>query len=220
MDERHYSRLLCCSLGQLPRRYQWADFVREFASSISKNVDSIVSCPTWAHQQLVASTIPHSDRKYQSIQDTLTILSSQPPNQTIPPASAISARQGSLPASKMGGAQTATSSPSASSIRQPWNKPEEDALFAGLARVNGQHWSQTLALYGRRGGSISEVLKDRNQVQVKDKARNLKLRYLKTGREVPECLRGVTGELRKRGGARARIALAAEEEACNGVYSG
>lgn len=66
--------------------------------------------------------------------------------------------------------------------------------------------SQILSLYGR-GGSISEVLKDRNQIQLKDKARNLKLWYLKMGNEVPACLRGVTGELRKRGGARVRAAL-------------
>ena len=51
------------------------------------------------------------------------------------------------------------------------------------------------------------MLKDRNQVQLKDKARNLKLWYLKTGKGVPAALRGVTGELRKRGGARARAAL-------------
>ena len=66
--------------------------------------------------------------------------------------------------------------------------------------------SQILSLYGR-GGSVSEVLKDRNQIQLKDKARNLKLWYLKMGNEVPACLRGVTGELRKRGGARVRAAL-------------
>jgi hypothetical protein len=200
------------ALGQLPKRYQWADFVREFASSINKNIESIVSTPSRAHQQLMASTAAPGDRKYQPIQDTLTILSSQPNNQTTPPTSAHPGRQDSLPAAKLSGAQTATSSPSASSTRQPWTKPEEDALLAGLARVSGPHWSQILALYGR-GGSVSEVLKDRNQVQLKDKARNLKLWYLKTGREVPECLRGVTGELRKRGGARARAALAAEEEA-------
>jgi hypothetical protein len=199
------------ALGQLPKRYQWSDFVREFASSINKNIESIVSTPSRAHQQLLASTTAPNDRKYQPIQDTLTILSSQPNNQTTPPTSGHPARQDSLPAAKL--AQTAaTSSPSASSTRQPWTKPEEDALLAGLARVSGPHWSQILALYGR-GGSVSEVLKDRNQVQLKDKARNLKLWYLKTGREVPECLRGVTGELRKRGGARARAALAAEEEA-------
>jgi hypothetical protein len=90
--------------------------------------------------------------------------------------------------------------------RQPWKQEEEDALMAGLAEVKGPHWSQILSLYGR-GGSVSEVLKDRNQIQLKDKARNLKLCYLKMGKEVPECLRGVTGELRKRGGARVRAAL-------------
>jgi hypothetical protein len=200
------------ALGQLPKRYQWADFVREFASSINKNIESIVSTPSRAHQQLMASTAAPNDRKYQPMQDTLTILSSQPNNQRTPPGSTHPGRQDSLPAAKLSGAQTTTSSPSASSTRQPWTKPEEDALLAGLARVSGPHWSQILALYGR-GGSVSEVLKDRNQVQLKDKARNLKLWYLKTGREVPECLRGVTGELRKRGGARARAALAAEEEA-------
>lgn len=53
--------------------------------------------------------------------------------------------------------------------------------MAGLAEVKGPHWSQILSLYGR-GGSVSEVLKDRNQIQLKDKARNLKLCYLKMGK--------------------------------------
>ena len=56
------------------------------------------------------------------------------------------------------------------------------------------------------------MLKDRNQIQLKDKARNLKLWYLKMGNEVPACLRGVTGELRKRGGARVRAALGLNDE--------
>jgi len=75
--------------------------------------------------------------------------------------------------------------------------------------------SQILSLYGR-GGSVNEVLKDRNQIQLKDKARNLKLWYLKMGNEVPPCLRGVTGELRKRGGARVRAALGLTDEAEQG----
>ncbi|KAM0717378.1 hypothetical protein Q7P37_007230 [Cladosporium fusiforme] len=200
------------AFSQLPKKYQWADFVREFAGSISKNVDSIISTPTRSHQQLLASTVSPNDRKHQPGPESLAILSSQPPHHTPPPSATLLSRQSSFPAPKAGSSQTTTSSPSASSTRQPWTKPEEDALLAGLGRVSGPHWSQILALYGR-GGSVSEVLKDRNQVQLKDKARNLKLWYLKTGREVPDCLRGVTGELRKRGGARARAALAAEEEA-------
>ena len=199
--------------SSLPKKYQWADFVREFASSVSKNVDSIISTPTRAHQQLLASNIaPHDRNERRSQPDSLAVLSSQPPHSTPSPSSTGTGKQPSLPASKSSASQTATASPSASTTRQPWTKPEEDALLAGLDRVGGPHWSQILALYGR-GGSANEILKDRNQVQLKDKARNLKLWYLKTGREVPTCLRGVTGELRKRGGARARAALAAEEEA-------
>ena len=81
--------------------------------------------------------------------------------------------------------------------RRPWTSDEEAALLAGLATVGGPHWSQILALYGPNG-SISNVLCDRGQVQLKDKARNLKLSYLKAGKEVPSELRGVTGSLGKR----------------------
>ncbi|KAF2667679.1 hypothetical protein BT63DRAFT_456980 [Microthyrium microscopicum] len=87
--------------------------------------------------------------------------------------------------------------PNAPSPRRPWTSEEEKALLDGLERVKGPHWSQILALYGP-GGSISEVLKDRNQVQLKDKARNLKLFFLKSGVEVPGYLKRVTGELRTR----------------------
>lgn len=45
---------------------------------------------------------------------------------------------------------------------------------------------------------MSEILKDRSQVQLKDKARNLKLFFLKAGIEVPYYLQFVTGELKSR----------------------
>ena len=69
--------------------------------------------------------------------------------------------------------------------------------MAGLDQVKGPHWSQILALYGTKG-SISEILRDRNQVQLKDKARNLKLFFLKSNIEVPYYLQSVTGELKTR----------------------
>lgn len=53
------------------------------------------------------------------------------------------------------------------------------------------------------GGTISEVLKDRGQVQLKDKARNLKLFFLKSSIEVPYYLQFVTGELKTRAPAQA-----------------
>jgi hypothetical protein len=69
--------------------------------------------------------------------------------------------------------------------------------MAGLDRVKGPHWSQILAMFGP-GGTVNEVLKDRNQVQLKDKARNLKLFFLKSNIEVPYYLQFVTGELKTR----------------------
>ncbi|KIW60752.1 hypothetical protein PV05_00945 [Exophiala xenobiotica] len=81
--------------------------------------------------------------------------------------------------------------------RRPWTTEEEHALINGIDQVKGAHWSQILAMYGP-GGTISEALKDRNQVQLKDKARNLKLFFLKSGIEVPYYLQAVTGDLRTR----------------------
>ncbi|KAL8966757.1 MAG: hypothetical protein Q9183_003223, partial [Haloplaca sp. 2 TL-2023] len=68
------------------------------------------------------------------------------------------------------------------SQRRPWTTEEENALMFGLDHVKGPHWSQILAMYGP-GGTFNETLKDRNQVQLKDKARNLKLFFLKSGIE-------------------------------------
>lgn len=196
------------ALKELPKKYQWNDFVREFASCITKNVDGIMNVPV---------------RSQANQGGNMSKSNAQDANSSAPNAAVHGVQSLSLNGNKgaPGGNETRKAAPAASTIRQPWTKPEEDALLAGLERVNGPHWSQILALYGR-GGSISEVLKDRNQVQLKDKARNLKLWYLKTGKEVPNSLRGVTGELRKRGGARARAALGMldEEQQASGAHEG
>lgn len=83
------------------------------------------------------------------------------------------------------------------STRRPWSSEEEKTLMLGLDMVKGPHWSQILSLFGPNG-TISDILKDRTQVQLKDKARNLKLFFLKTNSEVPFYLRSVTGELKTR----------------------
>lgn len=101
------------------------------------------------------------------------------------------------------------------SQRRPWNREEEDALMAGLDHVKGPHWSQILAMYGA-GGSVDESLKDRNQVQLKDKARNLKLFFLKSGIEVPYYLQFVTGELKTRAPQVARQAEERVQSATHG----
>lgn len=83
--------------------------------------------------------------------------------------------------------------------------------MAGLDRVRGPHWSQILAMFGP-GGTVNESLKDRNQVQLKDKARNLKLFFLKGGIEVPYYLKYVTGDLKTRAPAQASKNEARERE--------
>ncbi|KAL9110188.1 MAG: hypothetical protein Q9227_005249 [Pyrenula ochraceoflavens] len=97
------------------------------------------------------------------------------------------------------------------SQRRPWTREEENALMAGLDRVRGPHWSQILAMFGP-GGTINESLKDRNQVQLKDKARNLKLFFLKSGIEVPYYLKYVTGDLKTRAPSQASKHEARERE--------
>lgn len=117
--------------------------------------------------------------------------------------------------------------PGLPSQRRPWSQEEESALMAGLDLVKGPHWSQILALYGPEG-TVNNILKDRNQVQLKDKARNLKLFFLKSNTEVPHYLQAVTGELktraptqaaRKEAEERARLASADEQMRVNGIMA-
>jgi len=86
--------------------------------------------------------------------------------------------------------------------------------MTGLDQVKGPHWSQILSLYGTNG-TVSDILKERNQVQLKDKARNLKLFFLKSNIEVPYYLQSVTGELKTRAPGQA-ARREAEENGVNG----
>ncbi|KAI0974982.1 hypothetical protein F4678DRAFT_421536 [Xylaria arbuscula] len=100
------------------------------------------------------------------------------------------------------------------STRRPWSPEEEKALMMGLDMVKGPHWSQILSLFGPNG-SISQILADRTQVQLKDKARNLKLFFLKTGSEMPYYLQCVTGELKTRAPTQAARKEAEEKARMN-----
>ncbi|AOA61705.1 Telobox-containing general regulatory factor [Komagataella phaffii CBS 7435] len=77
--------------------------------------------------------------------------------------------------------------------RRPWTEEEERALKQAL-ELKGPHWSQILELFGA-GGKISEALKNRTQIQLKDKARNWKMFFLKNNFPVPSYLTKVTGDL-------------------------
>ncbi|CAK7264249.1 TTAGGG repeat binding factor [Sporothrix epigloea] len=100
------------------------------------------------------------------------------------------------------------------STRRPWSPDEEQALMAGLDMVKGPHWSQILQLFGANG-TISDILRDRSQVQLKDKARNLKLFFLKASTEMPYYLQCVTGELKTRAPSQAARKEAEERARAN-----
>ena len=79
--------------------------------------------------------------------------------------------------------------------KRVWSKEEEATLLEGLQEV-GPSWSKILDLYGP-GGKVNEGLKNRTQVQLKDKARNWKLQYLKNNKPLPDYLEKVTGNIDK-----------------------
>lgn len=87
--------------------------------------------------------------------------------------------------------------------RRPWTREEEKALRHAL-EMKGPSWSTILELFGA-GGKISETLKNRTQVQLKDKARNWKMFFLKSGLPVPRYLLKVTGDLERDDKLRARF---------------
>ena len=79
-----------------------------------------------------------------------------------------------------------------STFRRIWTTEEEEALKEGLKK-KGTHWTAILELYGP-GGQINENLKNRSSLQLKDKARNWKMYYIKNNLPVPEYLQKATGE--------------------------
>jgi hypothetical protein len=133
-----------------------------------------------------------------------------PPNQSMPTAALYErARQAAVAKSS-----NTTRREGLHSTRRPWTPEEEKALMAGLDMVKGPHWSQILSLFGQHG-TISDILKDRTQVQLKDKARNLKLFFLKTNSEMPYYLQSVTGELKTRAPGQAARKEAEEKARMN-----
>ena len=161
----------------------------------------------------------------QRFQQNVGPTSSQPPDQSEPTHVLYEkARQATIAKSTNPGNARRPNIPSQ---RRPWTQEEESMLMAGLDAVEGPHWSSILALYGPEG-SVNQVLKDRNQVQLKDKARNLKLFFLKSNTEVPHYLQAVTGELKTRAPSqaakkeaeeKARLASADEQLRVNGIMA-
>lgn len=158
--------------------------------------------PYYSNQQQQQATM--NGIAYQTPTDNL------PPNQSEPtPTLYERARQAAAARSS-----THARREGSHSTRRPWSPEEEKALMMGLDMVKGPHWSQILTLFGPNG-SVSRILADRTQVQLKDKARNLKLFFLKTNSEMPYYLQCVTGELKTRAPTQAARKEAEEKARLN-----
>lgn len=73
-----------------------------------------------------------------------------------------------------------------STFRRIWTAEEEATLKKGLME-KGTHWTAILELYGP-GGTVNENLKNRSSLQLKDKARNWRLYYVKNKLPIPSYL--------------------------------
>ncbi|KAK7528564.1 telomere repeat binding factor-domain-containing protein [Phyllosticta citriasiana] len=191
---------------KLTRRYDWTSFLKELSGAtaqILKIFNGSAGAKSSEGQQNAIpfyQAYPHVAQQHTSTQPVSKTASpgspapvQSAPTQVLYDQARAASSVRAPPNSRKGGGQNQ---------RRPWSLDEERALMDGLDRVKGPHWSQILALYGA-GGTVSEILKERNQVQLKDKARNLKLFFLKSGVEVPVYLQGVTGDLKTRAPAQA-----------------
>jgi hypothetical protein len=219
------------ALSQLPARYSWSSLLTELRACVNRNLEHLESLRTSTvrddtHGDAIAKAALAAHAAISRPQRKDTGLYNLPMLQTtsfvdthsrqrsfagsdsslspISPSepSYLQYRTHRYPGSKSRSPRLRLSASAQPNARRQWTSEEERALMDGLERVKGPHWSQILALYGS-GGSLGEVLGGRNQVQLKDKARNMKLFFLKSGVEVPEYLKKVTGELKTRAPAQA-----------------
>ncbi|KAI0861361.1 telomere repeat binding factor-domain-containing protein [Xylaria cubensis] len=172
-----------------------------------------------AQQTQVSQTFPYQQQQAQK-QQQHSVANLQPnyetPNGHLPPNQTDSTPALYERARQAAAARSSTHArrEGSHSTRRPWSPEEEKALMMGLDMVKGPHWSQILSLFGPNG-SISQILADRTQVQLKDKARNLKLFFLKTNSEMPYYLQCVTGELKTRAPTQAARKEAEEKARLN-----
>ena len=78
----------------------------------------------------------------------------------------------------------------------PWTEQEMSALEQGLRRFSGPFWKDILGLFGPIG-SVSDVLRNRDEAQLEEKVCRMKISYLKNGVKFPFYLRMVTGGSKK-----------------------
>jgi hypothetical protein len=208
----------------LSESYDWLIFLKELFSYVSKNISVLIwgkknrtsyLTPLQNIDSIINNKHPYSDltkeelqlklqqqrKKEEDLMKERELQEREKPEKTTKRAKSSKSTKSSSTAAST--SQTATSSASAQQgpprirnmLRRPWSTAEENALVDALKEV-GPYWSKILEHYGP-GGSTSEALKNRTQVQLKDKSRNWKMAYLKNGAPVPDYLAKVTGVIER-----------------------
>lgn len=192
--------------SNLSEEYEWFEFLKEMFDFVSKNMGFLIwgkrgipsgdkSAGASANNNPVSSTTTHSEDVLREA--TMATVGADHVN-TTPNQEINNITSALLPSEiqeqqihmrinpRMLGKMT---------NRRPWTREEEKALRHAL-ELKGPQWSTILELFGQ-GGRINEALKNRTQVQLKDKARNWKMFFLKTSLPVPSYLQNVTGDLER-----------------------
>ncbi|SCV03221.1 LAMI_0H06414g1_1 [Lachancea mirantina] len=169
------------NLEDLIKEYDWMDFFKELFFHVQKSCIGII----WDRQDSASkmtSLTPNvntptpksgSEIVSSSINARFEIARQRTPEREVTPGPAVKKPK----------------------EKRLWLKSEEEALVTAL-KTHGPAWSKILEQHGA-GGSISEALRNRTQVQLKDKARNWKMYFLKSGLPVPDYLSKVTGDLER-----------------------
>lgn len=192
--QKRKENLLQASLDEdLSEKYDWLTFLKDFLDFSKKNISYLI----WGTKVVVDTSVKGS-----------SLVGSG--NATIDQETEIDSKTGSpfkfdpdsLPSDiELHHREIKYSNSSVKNLsRRLWTKAEELALKQAL-QEKGPQWSLISELYGA-GGAISELLKNRTQVQLKDKARNWKLFFLKNQLPLPSYLQSVTGDVDSRTGQR------------------
>ncbi|RKP32342.1 hypothetical protein METBISCDRAFT_12357 [Metschnikowia bicuspidata] len=204
--------LLKSESDNFSEQYEWYGFLRDLFELVFKDISLLIwgkkvktfasrndrsFTPGRGHDD--SSLTPDSDEALQGLSTTVPRSAEVNASQEIKDITA-----GLLPSEIQEQQIHLRVNPGKISNRRPWTREEEKALRYAL-ELKGPHWSTILELFGQ-GGLINESLKNRTQVQLKDKARNWKMFFLKSQLPVPDYLKRVTGNLDREDKLRAKFA--------------
>jgi hypothetical protein len=202
-NSRRESLLGASDDEDLSENYEWLIFLKELFNYVSKNIGFLLwgrkgrasFLPTLIETSIIDTNLVHLSKeeiqKRLKIQREKEVELKERERRELEREPQNASRQ----SNKTTSSHTVTTGPPRirNIMRRTWSTEEEKALVEALKEY-GPHWSKILEYYGA-GGKVSEALRSRTQVQLKDKARNWKMAYLKNGNPVPDYLQKVTGEL-------------------------